>query len=363
AAAFALVVLPAALVLFGRWVFWPRVPRVGGQPLAESATFWRRLGGSVARRPTSYVVGTVAVLAALAAGALAVDTGLDVEDQFLDQPEAIVGAERLQDSFPAGIASPTSVVSTAAPEQVVRAIEDVDGVASSRVAASGNGVAEISLVLESAPGSGEAQGTIEELREALTDLDDSHVVGEEAEAIDEAEGAGRDRVVIIPMILVLVLLALGLLLRAVVAPVLLVVTVVATYAASLGASWWIFTGPLGFDAVDAGAPLMAFLFLVALGVDYNIFLLARAAEETPAHGTREGMLRALTATGGVITSAGILLAAVFLVLGVLPLVVLAQLGVIICIGVLLDTLLVRTVLVPALAFLLGDRFWWPRTAG
>jgi len=136
---------------------------------------------------------------------------------------------------------------------------------------------------------------------------------------------------------------------------------VATYAASLGASWWVFTGPLDFDAVDAGAPLMAFLFLVALGVDYNIFLLARAAEETPGHGIREGMLRALTATGGVITSAGILLAAVFLVLGVLPLVVLAQLGVIVCVGVLLDTLVVRTVLVPALAFQIGDRFWWPRS--
>ena len=128
----------------------------------------------------------------------------------------------------------------------------------------------------------------------------------------------------------------------------------------MGASWWIFTGLLGFEAIDVSVPLFAFLFLVALGVDYNIFLVTRAREEAAEHGTREGMLRALTATGGVITSAGILLAAVFAVLGVLPLVVLAQIGTVICVGVLLDTLLVRTVLVPALALALGDRFWWPR---
>ena len=151
-----------------------------------------------------------------------------------------------------------------------------------------------------------------------------------------------------------------LLLRALLAPLVLVATVVGTFAAALGVSWWLFTGPLGFAAIDETAPLFAFLFLVALGVDYNIFLVTRALEETRGHGAREGMLRALAATGGVITSAGILLAAVFAALGVLPLVVLAQIGTIICIGVLLDTLVVRTLLVPALAVMLGDRFWWPR---
>ena len=144
------------------------------------------------------------------------------------------------------------------------------------------------------------------------------------------------------------------------APVLLVLTVVGTYFASLGASWWIFTHVMGFSALDEGVPLMAFLFLVALGVDYNIFLVTRAREEGRTHGAHEGMLRALGATGGVITSAGILLASVFAVLGVLPLVVLAQLGVVVCLGVLLDTLVVRTMLVPALALVLGERFWWPR---
>ena len=156
------------------------------------------------------------------------------------------------------------------------------------------------------------------------------------------------------------LVALGALLRSVVAPLILVASVVGTYFAALGASWLLFTEVFGFERLDVGVPLLAFLFLVALGVDYNIFLVTRAGEEARVHGARAGMLRALTATGGVITSAGIVLAAVFAVLGVLPLVVLAQLGVIICVGVLLDTLVVRTVLVPAVAVLLGDRFWWPR---
>ncbi|HSO65742.1 MAG TPA: MMPL family transporter, partial [Ornithinibacter sp.] len=169
--------------------------------------------------------------------------------------------------------------------------------------------------------------------------------------------------VIFPLILGLGLMALGLLLRSVVAPVVLVATVVATYLASLGVSWVLFTRVFGFERLDDGVPLLAFVFLVALGVDYNIFLVTRAAEEATGHGARQGMLRALAATGGVITSAGILLAAVFAVLGVLPLVVLAQLGVIICVGVLLDTLVVRTVLVPAIALILGDRVWWPRRVG
>ena len=186
------------------------------------------------------------------------------------------------------------------------------------------------------------------------------MTGTEAESVDEATAAARDRKVIMPLILGVVLGSLLVLLRAVVAPLLLVATVLGTYAASLGLSWWVFTRLLDFEALDSSVPLLSFLFLVALGVDYNIFLVTRAKQEAAGHGSREGMLRALTATGGVITSAGILLAAVFFVLGVLPLVVLAQLGTVICIGVLLDTLLVRTVLVPALAFQLGDRFWWPR---
>jgi RND superfamily putative drug exporter len=219
------------------------------------------------------------------------------------------------------------------------------------------------VVLEARPGTAEARSTVAALRTGLADVEKTYVGGTEAESIDETEAADRDRWLLIPIILGLVVVALVVLLRSLVAPLILVASVVATYLASLGASWWLFTGVLGFDRLDVGVPLLAFLFLVALGVDYNIFLVTRAAEESRQHGPREGMLRALAATGGVITSAGILLAAVFAVLGVLPLVVLAQLGVVICIGVLLDTLLVRTVLVPAVAVQMGAAFWWPRDLG
>lgn len=360
AAGFALVVLPAGLVLFGRWVFWPRVPHLGEPALVETDSFWHRVGTRVSRSPRGFVAGSVLLLAVLSVGVVRIDLGLDQADQFLDKPEAIAAAERLAESFPAGLTDPAQVLTRDDGRAVLATVEETAGVASARVSATGNGITQVDAVLEASPGSEEAKATIEDLRTALSDYDDTHVTGTEAEAIDEADGAARDRTVILPLILLLVLGALFLLLRALVAPLLLVATVVATYLASLGASWWVFTGPLGFDALDSGVPLLAFLFLVALGVDYNIFLVTRARQEAAEHGTREGMLRALTATGGVITSAGVVLAAVFLVLGVLPLVVLAQLGAIICLGVLLDTLLVRTVLVPALAWELDDRFWWPR---
>ena len=359
AAFFVLVVLPALLVLFGRWVFWPRVPRVGATSLAERPSLWRRVGSVVERRPAALVAGTTVVLALLAIGLFRVETGLGQADQFLEEPEAISAAQRLAESFPAGTSSPTEVLTRDDPERVAGIVADTPGVDSARVSGEGGGVARVDVVLDSAPGSAEARATIEDLRSGLADLDDTHVGGDEAVGIDEREGAERDRLVVLPSILAIVLLALVLLLRSAVAPVLLVATVLGTYCASMGISWWIFTGPLGFEAMDVSVPLFAFLFLVALGVDYNIFLVTRAREEAREHGTRDGMLRALAATGGVITSAGILLGAVFAVLGVLPLVVLAQLGVVVCIGVLLDTLLVRTVLVPALALLLGDRFWWP----
>lgn len=361
AASFVLVVLPALLVLFGRWVFWPRVPRPGATPLAEQTSLWRRVGGVVQRRPVVLVGTTAAVLALLAIGLLRVETGLGRADQFLEEPEAIAAGERLAESFPAGTSSPTEVLTRHDGAEVLRATEESAAVVSARIAGEGGGVTRIDVVLDAEPGTAAARSAVDDLRAALADFDDTHVGGEEAVALDEREGAGRDRWVVLPLILGVVLLALVLLLRSAVAPLLLVATVLATYAASMGASWWLFTGPLGFEALDVQVPLFAFLFLVALGVDYNIFLVTRAREEAREHGTRDGMLRALAATGGVITSAGILLGAVFAVLGVLPLVVLAQLGVVVCLGVLLDTLVVRTVLVPALAMLLGDRFWWPAT--
>ena len=360
AAFFALVVLPATLVVFGRWIFWPKVPTVGQVGLADANSLWRRIGDAVAKRPAGFVTATVLALAVMASGITQIQTGLDGADQFLQKPEAIAAGERLAESFPAGAADPTIVVTRGDGEAVAATVGGVDGVSAVRVAASGNGVTEVDAVVDAEPGSDEAEATVLAVREALSGQADTHVGGTEAEAMDASASASRDRTVIFPIILGLVLVALALLLRSVVAPVVLVATVVATYLASLGLSWVLFTQVFGFERLDDGVPLLAFVFLVALGVDYNIFLVTRAAEEAKGHGARSGMLRALAATGGVITSAGILLAAVFAVLGVLPLVVLAQLGVIICVGVLLDTLVVRTVLVPAIALILGDRFWWPR---
>ncbi len=363
AAGYALVVLPSVLVLFGRWIFWPVVPRVGQDQLVETRSTWRRIGDVVARRPAGFVAGTLVVLAGLAVGIGQIDQGLSTSDQFIKKPEAIAAAERLARSFPAGSADPVIVITRGDGQQVAETASSVDGVASARVTNGGNGLTRVDVVLDAGPGTDAAAQGVRDVRAAVADSPSTYVGGSEAQSIDAADAASRDRLVILPLILGLVFVALVLLLRSLVAPVILVLTVVATYLAALGAAWWVFTGVLGFEALDVTAPLTSFLFLVALGVDYNIFLVTRAREESAGHGTREGMLRALAATGGVITSAGILLAAVFAVLGVLPLVVLAQIGAIICIGVLLDTLVVRTVLVPAIAVLLGDRFWWPRRVG
>lgn len=366
AATMVLVVLPAALVVFGRWIFWPRVPKVGSQGTVDTARLWRRVGRSVAARPATVAVASGLLLVLVALPALGIKTGLGLSDQFLDEPEAITAAERLGESFPSGTTEPARVLSTAGPQEVLAAVESSGSVASARISAEGGGVVQVDAVLAADPGTEEAQDAVLQLRDDLEAADlpgETHVAGSDASRIDERDAANRDRVLILPLILGLVLLALVGLLRSLVAPIILVGTVVATYAAALGISWILFTQVLGFERLDVGTPLLAFLFLVALGVDYNIFLVTRAREEAETHGTEEGVLRALAATGGVITSAGVLLAAVFATLGVLPLVVLAQLGVVICVGVLLDTLLVRTVLVPAIAVRLGERFWWPRRVG
>ena len=307
--------------------------------------------------------GTLVLLAAMAFGLTQLRSGLAPEDQFLETPEAITAAERLGESFPAGTSDPLVVVTRgdqAQVDELATAVEDVDGVTQVTPVAPEDGIGQVQVVLDAEPGSDEAQAAVGEVRAVVEGYADTHVTGGDATALDEEEGNVRDRFVVLPLVLALVLLTLVGLLRSLLAPVILVTSVVATFCAALGVSWWLFTGVLGFAAIDASMPLLAFLFLVALGVDYNIFLITRTLEEAREHGTRDGVLRALGATGGVITSAGILLAAVFAVLGVLPLVVLAQIGVVICIGVLLDTLVVRTVLVPAIVRVLGERFWWPR---
>ena len=359
-----LVLLPGALVVFGRWIFWPQVPREGQQVLSESRSLWRRIGDTVARAPGVSILATLGVLAAMAFGLTQTVSGLPPEDQFLDTPEAITASERLAESFPAGTSDPVVVVTrtddAAVVEELAERVGDVEGVTSATAVEPVEGIGQVQMVLVADPGSDASADTVAEVRDTLEGESETYVTGGAATSADESAGYVRDRWVVMPLILVLVLGALMGLLRSVLAPVILVTSVVATFAAALGVSWWLFTGIFGFSAIDGSMPLLAFLFLVALGVDYNIFLITRTLEEAKVHGTREGVLRALGATGGVITSAGILLAAVFAVLGVLPLVVLAQIGVVICIGVLMDTLVVRTVLVPAIVRVLGPTFWWPR---
>lgn len=358
----ALVVLPAALVVFGRGLFWPFVPKFGGVNKSEKG-LWGRLGRGVSKRPAIVSIVGVAVLGALAVGAGGIQVGLAATEQFRVKPEAVYGQEVLAEAFPAGSSTPAIVIANDdAVDEVVSAAEGVAGVDSVTVGESDGDVTRIDVVLDATSGSDEAFAAIKLLRTELATVDGASALvgGQDAEQLDVKTAYENDQMLVIPLILVLVFLVLVLLLRAIVAPILLLATVVGSFFASMGASWLIFEQILGLPALDLSVFLYAFLFLVALGVDYNIFLVSRAQEEAVKLGTREGMVKALSATGGVITSAGILLAAVFAVLGVLPLIALYQIGIIVCIGVLLDTLLVRTVIVPALAFMAGDKFWWPR---
>ncbi|WP_309649028.1 MMPL family transporter [Nocardioides sp.] len=360
AVVYALVVLPAAMTLFGRRLFWPFVPQVG-QPEPTETGVWSKVAATVTRRPVLVSVVGLLALVVLALPLTGVRTGLSQTEQFRATPESVTGQEVLAEHFPAGSSQPTSVLTSSADaDDVRRVVADVDGVQQVDDGGSEGGTSVLTVVLTADPASDAAFATVEGIREAVQGVDpDALVGGPDAESLDARDAASRDQALIIPMILVVVLLVLLALLRSIVAAVLLVATVVATFAASLGASWWAFTHWFDFPALDLSVPLLSFLFLVALGVDYNIFLTTRAKEEAEEHDTTRAISIALAVTGGVITSAGILLAAVFTVLGVLPLITLTQIGVIVGFGVLLDTLLVRSVLVPALVALLGRRFWWP----
>jgi len=256
------------------------------------------------------------------------------------------------------------ITRTESDDAVTRAAGQVPGVAAvtAREPSDDATLTRLTVELTSGSGTPAADRTVSALRTALAAVPgaDALVGGAPAADVDQREANLRDDRVVAPLVLAVVLLVLILLLRSLLAPVLLLVTVVASFAASLGAAVVVLRTGFGLSSLDAGVPLLSFLFLVALGVDYNIFLVTRAREETTQRSdTRTGTLRALAATGGVITSAGILLAAVFAVLGVLPVIALTQIGVIVGIGVLIDTLLVRTIVVPAIALLLGEHFWWP----
>jgi RND superfamily putative drug exporter len=355
AMAFALLVLPAALVLFGRGLFWPYVPRFGTDNPAQRGV-WSRLGTAVSHRPLVVSIAGALLLGALALGVTQLQVGLSQTEKFTATQESVTGQHLIEDAFPAGSGSPVIVIAPSdRADNVAAEVQRVTGVTSVTVGEAAGDYTELRVVIDSAAETPGAYATVERLR----DVDDALVGGLNAQALDVDTAQTADQDLVIPLILTLVFVVLVLLLRALVAPVLLLLTVVASFFASLGLSWILFDRVFGFPAVDTNVVLFSFLFLVALGVDYNIFLVTRAKEEALVHGTRDGMVRALAATGGVITSAGILLAAVFAVLGVLPLITLTQIGIIVCIGVLLDTLLVRTVLVPALAILAGEKFWWP----
>ncbi len=367
AVVYALVVLPAALVLFGRRLFWPFVPRAG-QDEPTRHGFWSRVGRTVTRRPVPVAVVSVLVLAALGTGLVGMRSGLSQTEQFRAEPESVVGQRILGEHFAAGASEPTSIITTPArATAVLTAARDVVGVDSVRKVAGDGRAVQLDAVLSADPASSASFNRVKAVRAAVHEVDAAALVGgSDAQALDAQDAAVHDRLVVIPLILVIVLVVLLLLLRSVVAAVLLVLTVVATFAASMGAGWFAFSHWFGFPALDLQVPLLSFLFLVALGVDYNIFLATRAREEAATQDARTSIATALAVTGGVITSAGILLAAVFTVLGVLPLITLTQIGVIVGFGVLLDTLLVRSLLVPALVALLGERFWWPgdpRVAG
>jgi len=366
-----LTLLPALLLVGGRKAFWPAVPHAGDGGADATTGRWRAVGERVASNPRRVALAVMAALGIMALGLLNFDNGLTRANQFRDDVEAVAGQDLLDRSFPAGANAPTKVVVTR-PELVgevnpVRSLRNVPGVASVRIdrrptAPGGPGaVLLLEVVLEPAPFSHEAFALIPRIR-AEADIGGGPttiVGGATAIEADLRSATTHDNRKIMPLTLLVVFLVLVALLRAVVAPLLLMATVVLSFAASLGVGAVVFDVLFGFPGSDPGLPLYTFVFLVALGIDYNIFLMARVREEAAGHGTREGMLRGLAVTGGVITSAGIVLAGVFLVLGVLPLVFLTQIGFVVAFGVLLDTILVRTLLVPALTFELGSRIWWP----
>jgi len=370
-----LTLLPALLVAFGRWVFWPRIPRNDDVNSQLTGT-WAKIGSSVEKRPRKLWIVTAVGLAILAGFSTTLNAkGLSTADAFTQRPDSVVGLELLGEHFPGGSGQPTEVV--VREEQVgpvTAALMTVKGVSSvepMRMAATipGQPPAAIKVVdgkvilnatLALNPDSVEARDVIPVIREAVHAIDPAILVGgSTAVAFDTDVSANRDNRTIIPIVLILITIILGLLLRSILSAALLLGTVVLSFFATLGACQLVFEHVFGFKGADTSFPLFAFIFLVALGIDYNIFLMTRVREESAKIGTRAGVIKGLTVTGGVITSAGIVLAATFAVLGVLPLVFLAELGFAVAFGVLLDTLIVRTILVPALVHDIGGKVWWP----
>ncbi|MCV6971030.1 MMPL family transporter [Mycobacterium bohemicum] len=363
AAASVLTVLPPLLALFGRRLFWPFVPRPGDGARIDAGP-WHRVADWVGRHPAAVAAVAVTVLAALGTGLLGTRVGLSQTEQFRVRADSVTGYDIVAAHFPAGLANPTLVVgSTVAAPNITQAISSTPGVVSENPSGrSTTGLTKWSVVIDAPPASDRAFNTIAALRDSVHSADYGALVGgPDAQALDVRNAAVHDRLLVIPAILGVILAVLFALLRSALAPPILLAATILGALAALGVGGWASIHVFGFPALDNSTPLFAFLFLAALGVDYTIFLVTRAREEAADHGARDGMVRAVSATGGVITSAGIVLAAVFAVLGVLPLIVLTQLGIIVGLGILLDTFVVRTLIIPALFALIGDRIWWPNT--
>jgi RND superfamily putative drug exporter len=360
-----LVMLPALLVVVGRWIFWPFVPRFG-EPLRSERGIWARVGQRIAKAPRAVWVVTTLVLVGLSFGIVQLDAnGLTNEQSFTKEQPSVVAEKKLAQHFPGGAGSPVAVIAAGDQADAVKtAFADTEGIDAASVeikSPAGSPVAYLEGTLSSAPDSTQAFDTIDRVRDAVHAVDgaDALVGGNTAVNKDVQEASSADNRLIIPIVLGVVLLVLGILLRSVAAPLILLVTVVVSFAAAVGISALVFRHVFGFEGADSSFPLFAFVFLVALGIDYNIFLMTRVREESIKHGTRKGALIGLAATGGVITSAGFVLAGTFTALATLPIVFLAELGFVVAVGVLLDTIIVRSVLVTALNLDIGRHIWWP----
>jgi RND superfamily putative drug exporter len=359
-----LTMLPALLTICGRGWFWPRVPHVGETGVDETHGFWRRVGDRIAVRPRAVWVTGSLLLALLCANVLNLDTGVTSGTGFRGEVESVQGQEILARNFPAGVSAPADVIvpdraRAGAVGRALAARRDIVGQVGRPV--SGPPGVRFSVVLRADPYSTTALRQLPDLRRIVRAAGgpSALVGGPTAQEYDTRKAASHDNRLIIPLTLVVVFVILAVLLRALVAPLLLVLSVILSFGAALGTGIFVSTHIFGFPGVDPALPLLCFVFLVALGIDYNIFLMARVREEAQRHGTRQGTLRGLAVTGAVITGAGIVLAGTFGALAVLPLVSLTEIGFIVAFGVLLDTFIVRSVIVPALVMDVGAPVWWP----
>ena len=359
-----MILLPALLVIVGRWIFWPFVPRFG-DPIKTESGLWARIGLRIARRPRAVWITTTVILGALSFGVLQLNAnGLSNEESFTTDQPSIAAEKAVARHFPGGAGNPVVLLTDSeATDQVREAVGNVQGIAPGSVQVKGekDGRAYLEATLAAAPDSQAAYDTVDRVREAVHDIHGASVIvgGNSAVFDDMQEASAADNRLIIPIVLLAVFLILAMLLRALLAPLVLLATVVLSFGAALGISSLVFRQVFDFAGADASFPLFAFVFLVALGIDYNIFLMTRVREEALKFGTRRGALIGIGATGGVITSAGFVLAGTFAALATLPIVFVVELGFAVAVGVLLDTIIVRSVLVTALNLDIGRLMWWP----